>query len=442
MIGLKKNKYLIFNVFFILAPFTVFYGYENLFKVIPTSVISIILTSIYAFLLILYNGGFKLNIFERKIIFLFITPIFTSFIGILSALLIEKNASYYEYITFDFFNRLFLVVCNIIIFTTLLTITKSWDKYRIVNLVKKYYYGLFIFVLFGLWQLLHFIFKIPFLNLKVRAYIHSVSSSHFLFNFRLTSLANEPSYFAPLLIDFILISFIVYSKPKIMPILGLILLAFTYSGGGYIDIIVILFYLIFAYFKYNAYKIKEEYIIILFMILGICGGIITFYFSNIYEIFYPVIGRFSSFFNIYEHIRMFMFLMPFLWVLEGTIFNALFGFGPGSYKFLHKTKMLPGGNPVHVTSNNLFADTVFELGYFGFISYLILFCKLLLKSYRNIYKNKNSFIAFLMTVHLFMSSIYRADFMQPRFWIVLFIIIKLINENGKIDRSSNENFIC
>jgi len=52
-------------------------------------------------------------------------------------------------------------------------------------------------------------------------------------------------------------------------------------------------------------------------------------------------------------------------VMEGNIINLLFGFGPNVYEYLRLTKTLPRGDAVHVTSNNLFVDTVFELGYIG-----------------------------------------------------------------------------
>lgn len=144
---------------------------------------------------------------------------------------------------------------------------------------------------------------------------------------------------------------------------------------------------------------------------------------------YPILGRIDTIFDINKHSRMFIMIMPFLWVLEGNVINALFGYGPNSYSYLSLTKFLPNGNRVHTTSNSFYSDTIFELGYVGFSVYIWMFIRLIFTSFKNIYNNKNFFISMLLSVHLAASSIYRADFMQSRFWILLFIIVKLIN-NG------------
>src|SRR5699024_778025 len=126
-----------------------------------------------------------------------------------------------------------------------------------------------------------------------------------------------------------------------------------------------------------------------------------------------------------KHGRMFMITMPFLWVLKGNIINAIFGYGPNSYNYLNLTKRRPGGSKVHATSNNLLADTVIELGYLGLVCYLWIFWRFVYRQFKDMYNNKYLLISMLLSIHLFTSSIYRADFMQPRFWVLMFIMLKL-----------------
>ena len=85
-----------------------------------------------------------------------------------------------------------------------------------------------IFVIVGLWQFLHYITGLPFLNIQTRDYIHSVGSRAFFINNRLTSLASEPSYFASLVIDMMILAFLVSKKPLKPFFLGLFILIFLF----------------------------------------------------------------------------------------------------------------------------------------------------------------------------------------------------------------------
>lgn len=286
-----------------------------------------------------------------------------------------------------------------------------------------------IFVIVGLWQFLHYITGLPFLNIQTRDYIHSVGSRAFFINNRLTSLASEPSYFASLVIDMMILAFLVSKKPLKPFFLGLFILIFSYSGGGFLNILILIPFFLIGYIKYKGYRFKKINIFKSAIIITLISVVFIYKRDEIYNLMYPILGRIDTIFDINKHSRMFIMIMPFLWVLEGNVINALFGYGPNSYSYLSLTKFLPNGNRVHTTSNSFYSDTIFELGYVGFSVYIWMFIRLIFTSFKNIYNNKNFFISMLLSVHLAASSIYRADFMQPRFWILLFIIVKLIN-NG------------
>jgi len=289
-----------------------------------------------------------------------------------------------------------------------------------------------------MWQFLHIVFEIPFLSLDTRSQIHGVDSSLVLINQRVTSFAEEPSFLAPLMIDFMILSFIVCKKPLIPVLLSSFVLIFSYSGGGYFNIFLIIVAWLIGYLKYKDINLIDK---IKKFILNkkthkqklfvVCMLIITIFILNqVSPLFYPFFGRFGSMFDINRSSRMFMVVMPFVWILRGSIFNIFFGFGPNSYWYLNRTETFPSGLPLHATSNNLFSDTVFELGYFGLVSYLVIFSQFWITSFKNLYKNHTYFIAFIFSIHLFVTSIYRADFMQPRFWIIFFLILKLIYLGG------------
>jgi O-antigen ligase len=120
--------------------------------------------------------------------------------------------------------------------------------------------------------------------------------------------------------------------------------------------------------------------------------------------------------------------------LLGTSFiNIFFGFGPASFKYLALTDSIIRGR--HSTSNNIFIDNLYEFGVVGFLCCMSLFIYLLLDSFYKAKDNKYYFISYLLTTHLIISSMYRGDYVSPRFWILLTLIILLRNIGQKILRT-------
>ena len=130
--------------------------------------------------------------------------------------------------------------------------------------------------------------------------------------------------------------------------------------------------------------------------------------------------------------------MPFVWIfLEKGFFPYLFGMGTGSFKYLSNTKFFYDGRSVHGTSNNLFSDFVYECGYIGLILVIIMFFLLFKRLERNFKKNKNIYnkVNLILFFHLIVSSLYRADFLSSRFFLIIsFIkILDLLGKNIKIN---------
>lgn len=433
----KRSNNLILNLYFLLAPFAVSTSFNQLSPLGTSSLLVLLVSFTYLSLDFLRNGIQLISKFKQRILLLFTLPIFTSLIGVVVSIIRENNKEYRLYLLEKLPARGILIFINIGILLGLLNISYNWSYREVKNLIKKYYYGLLVFALVAFWQFLHFLIDIPFLNLDTRDYIHSVSSTSFLINRRLTSLADEPSYLAPLAIDLIILGFLVARKPRRTFLLGLLVLVFSYSGGGYLNLFILIIFFLPGYFKYKGYRLSYRNVFSLLILSSLGIGLVAYYNKEIYRLIYPVLGRLDTIFNIRKHGRMFMIFMPFLWVLQGNIIQALFGYGPNSYNYLHLTKYLISGDQVHVTSNNLFADTVFELGYFGLLSYILIFASLIYLSWKNLHRNKPALLSFLLSVHLFTSSIYRADFMQARFWILIFIILKLIDLTRKEEANLN-----
>lgn len=436
IINLKKVNITLLKIALFLAPFSVSDKFNYLFTSISFSLIIIVIAGYISIINIISTRKFNFKKDQKKILLLIILPIILSIMSALFFYVYYKEPNYIEFFRDKFFSRLILLILNLSVFMNLFIITNE-DKNIFKELIKSYFYGIVVLVFFGLWQLFSFSFNLPFLDLGTRTHVHGIDKNiNLLFNFRITSLANEPSYLAPFMIDIFLIGFLfIYSdkynkkykdKVKLVQMISIVLLLFTFSSGGYINFFILIIAM-FVLYKDNVKKDMLPYIyggILLFI------PILLFYHEKVFSLFAPVLGRLSNIFNINQQIRMFMSIMPFKWVLEHNILNGLFGYGLNSYKYLSRIKILPSGYSVHVTSNNLFADSVYEIGYFGL--YCIIFVIILLiKQYYKSEKKIENKLGIAILIHLILTSLYRADYMQIRFWFLLYSVSYLISYNIK-----------
>jgi hypothetical protein len=268
-------------------------------------------------------------------------------------------------------------------------------------------------MLFGIWM--------P--ELHTRSHIHSVADRSLIGNFfRITSFADEPSFMVPFIIDGILI-FSFYKQRAIIAVF-VVLLIFSMSLGGYVNLAIIGLCGLFL----SRRHIRLTHICIaIFLLLAF---IVLFYdkLSLIFELILSR-GELSSSFSVTDSPRTEMIVYPWKYLFEDNFVTTLFGNGPSSMKYLNKTKILATGEPYHVTSNNIFTDIGFEEGIVGVIGLVIFFS--LLYRFFIIIKTRDrdidrcSLYGKLFVIHLLISSLYRADFMSPRFWIVVSIIFAL-----------------
>lgn len=386
---------------------------------------------IVSFFFLVSGVAIQKDFFLKKISYGFFLPFLLSFF--ISFFHIFFNNE--EYILYFFklsLGRKLNILFFLIIFITLNSILKEMSKRELEKIIKMYIYGVLVFIVaIGIWQFLNIYFSFPIFKLNSRTHIHSAGKFYQYIKIRVTGLANEPSYAAPFLIDTLIFSYL-FKYKKIMLITFFVLLL-TYSGGGYINVFILVIVTLF-------YKgiIKKKIKIIFLVSMNIIFILIYFLkFNELVNIFSPVLNRFSkenNLFNIKYNIRSFMVVMPYLWIIyEKGIFPFLFGMGPGSYKYLSKTKFFYDGRSVDNTSNNLFSDFVYENGYLGLIMLIFMFLKILKKLKKDFKEKKNIYnkVNIILFFHLITTSLYRADFLTSRFWLII-IFINIINKLGKM----------
>lgn len=375
-----------------------------------------------AFAAFIYLINQKLKVDKRIIALclLFFLPILLSYVFSYVNFFIFDNNQYENYFLADMPVRLVncLVFFIIFVFGHTCIVNSPTDRLKVD--LKWYIYGVVFFLgIFGIWQILNMLFGIWMPSIGTRVNIHSMAEgSSFDGFFRVTSLANEPSYLVPFLLDAILLC--LYLKKKILVSLLSIILLFSLSLGGYTNGFIL--FCCAVYLFRSKISLKKYFL----YILVISPFLLFLFWEEFSFLFNIVMSRqeLSGDFSMGDSGRIQMVVLPWVYLLDGNFISVLFGNGPGSFKFLSMTKQMDNGDIFHSTSNCLYTDIAYEggvLAIIGIILFFIYFWHIFSKmdngeNFREVLFGK------LLLVQLFVSSFYRADFMAPRFWAVMLLI--------------------
>ncbi|WP_144560332.1 O-antigen ligase family protein [Shouchella miscanthi] len=353
-------------------------------------------------------------------------PAIASLTGVAFALVSIQSVEYTAYVNHSLLNRLINLSLYIVLTFVVLIFIRRDVQQTNTSLLKGYTIGTFLLALGGIWQFLHFTIGYPMPLFDTRAYVHSVNQD-VLFNFRITSFTDEPSFLVPFLLDGLIIGTLIMTRKTyaLFASLTILVLLLTFSISGYVNVVVIGLVAMLLLFTRNMIPKK--------MILTIIGGLfllITTLFLLLPQafiaLFMPILGRVDGLFDVMHHSRLYMLVFPFVWLFDYSFMNTLFGFGPGSYDFLARTKFLSHQGAVSGTSNNVFVDLLFEHGLLGGLLFTMSFIAIsfYLWKKRNIHLYYS--IALILWIHLGVTSLYRADFASPRFWLIIMIVVGLL----------------
>ncbi len=361
-------------------------------------------------------------------------PAIASLIGAAFALISIQSVEYTAYVHHSLLNRLINLSLYTVLVLIVLTYIRRDAQQTNASLLKGYTIGTFLLTLGGIWQFLHFAIGYPMPLFETRAYVHSVNQD-VLFNFRLTSITDEPSFLVPFLMDGLIIGTLIMTRKTyaLFASLSILVLLLTFSISGYVNLVVLGFAVMLLLLTRKTIPKK----IILTIIGGLFLLITTFYLllpQAFTTLFMPILGRLDGLFDVTHHSRLYMLVFPFIWLFDYSFINTLFGFGPGSYDFLARTKFLSHQGAVSGTSNNVFVDLLFEHGLLGgfLIAAIFLAIAIYLLKKRNTHLYYS--VALILWIHLSVTSLYRADFASPRFWLIVMIVVGLI-ELAKQKRS-------
>lgn len=438
---LEKSTILIFGVYLALIQFTTSYPYNHLLPVPTPAVLTLGMFSLFLLNLFVYRARdidyrYEADRNLKWFVYAFAISIVLSIASAFYTLNIIYSNEYYVSVKNSVLTRVLYYVAFVGMTYFGYRMLSKLRKETTLKIISVYPFSILLLVIVGVWQLLYFLFNIPFLDIETRSYLHSVSGTTF-FNFRLTSFADEPSYLGPIIIDMMILGFLVFKRKwlyvALMLIPGLAVLFFSFSVSAYLNIVLLIgFIVVFLLFHPKVPK-KYLWYALIAAFVGLIAAIILKP-DLIAKLLSPILGRLDTLFNPQSSSRIYMYVMPIYWLFDHSLVSALFGYGPGTFDFLANTKILPNGGNLSTSSNNMYIDLLFEHGVVGFALIVFAIIKLgffLLKKARyNIYY----FIGLLQLIHLLITSLYRADFVTPRFWalfLIIFLLVRIGEEREK-----------
>jgi hypothetical protein len=396
---------------------------------IPLTALFVLFISFVLFIKYVKEKKYKLkqNPEVNRFIGLFILIALLSSLSSIYTMNIINSVEYMSYIKTSLPSRLVYYFTYVVFLFTGYYVLRDIESQQLKKVLNIYPLSLFLLVLVGIWQLAHFLFGIPFVNISTRSYIHSVSETVF-FNFRLTSFLDEPSYLGPLLIDLMILGILIFKEKwkYVLYILipALIVLMFSFSVSAYMNFAVMGFLGALLYIRKTDIPISR-----VMKGLGLSFAalvLLVFVFNDALEDFFsPILARGGSLFDVETSSRMYMYVMPVFWLFDHSFISSLFGYGPGAFDFLAQTKILPSMGSVSTSSNNMFVDILFEGGIVSLILIVTSVTIVGMKLFKHYKLNIYCFIAFVEFLHLILTSLYRADYATPRFWSLLLIIFLL-----------------
>lgn len=368
----------------------------------------------------------------KSIQILYFLPITISLFSCTLALINYNDTNFYIYYSKFLPTRIINIIFYWTITTFLYSIFIKQKNYQKILYI--YSIGIFIaFAIIGLCQIMAMVLNLPFPDFGTRTHLHSISLPILPNLKRITSIADEPSYLVPFLIDATLI--FIFLRKYILATILVLLCVCSLSFGGYVNIFLLGCFYLFL----NRKKIKVKYIYTTLFFLSIILITLGKYLLPLFEI---ILNRreFSSNFEASDSARTSVISLIFEFIKESNWVYILFGHGPSSFKYLNLSKTLYDGSPFHTTSNNLFVDIAYEGGLFSLFCIILLFARLYYIFNKKEKKNNKNiiFLSKILIAHLFLTSMYRADYVSPRFFSIL-LILGLLYKICKNDFHYNSN---
>ncbi|KUM52486.1 hypothetical protein AR688_09295 [Rheinheimera sp. EpRS3] len=350
----------------------------------------------------------------------FISPFLVSFASLPFSMIVEMQR--FDYSQLNIIGRLL----NLLIFFVLvLSLSQFSNQINMLLVFKWYKIGIFILLLTALWHALSLYTGLVSWPFETRSNLHSAYGNTYSFTDRVTGIAREPSFFVMYVVDFIALAFIFFSglKRNAAIIFACFIMLLSLSPSGYI-VLIMCFCLSYFFTKMSTLSFS-----------GLCKLAALFCFFVFFTFF--VLGSNNPFFEyIINRVinvdassssRLSMLLGPFEWVKDSSLISFVFGHGLKSFAIVGTNYVLPSGEAVHVTSNNMYVDVFWEAGVLGLLLMLLYFLFIFVKIFSVKQSQQQQFVTFFVFFDLVLSAVFRADYASLRFFLMLYLLFLLLN---------------
>lgn len=430
--------FVIFGLYIMSAPLAYIPDIQHIFPGLPFTFLLHIVVLVFLGNFFVFYSRLILPNEVKVVLWVFLLPTLLSSLvlcfHVLGGVLFYPDLTivFTEYVT-----RMINLLVNLSIFVFLTGYAYSAPFKFGERILRFYYVLLFISVIGGLWQFFSFFWGIPFPELAVKSNFHGVGEeAKFQFGSRLTSFFAEPSYFVAFVIDFLILSFFLIKKWKFLGpviIIGIFVLIASYSISGMANVVLLMFIATaISLFASNLRRKKD--VIRAFLLISILMTTVVVAVTVGADVLLPYYERFGNRIFVGNDHRFDTIGRAFRTWLDNGLTVQLFGFGPGMFA-LFKYQ----AEPMEGTSNNLYLDFLFENGIVGVVAVILFFVYFFKKGLSRLQIERYSFVGVMLVMHLAISSLYRADFISPRFWVIIFIIIHLFKNKKVMSKKLSTN---
>ncbi|NVC92196.1 hypothetical protein FC650_00775 [Vibrio natriegens] len=351
------------------------------------------------------------------VILIFLSVFFVS----LFSILINRDYLVADYLKSVVIGRMFTLITltlNLLLFTVWLAIA---DERCVKRILKFGLFTAFTFILLGYWQVIGKLIGIPFF-VDTRDWMHGVPAAlRSIFPSRVTSIAEEPNFLSPILMEcMLLIALLVEKKAIRLTMLGMtvIIVVLSFSGGAYVNFALICTF-VFSLIALKTVLTGKTRISHFFVLLLVfCLLLVLMYLGTLlldfiyFKLQHEATGGSSRS----------QFMVSFTSLLaRSNLVQLIFGHGLGTMSVLDSFGMRSEDYLFRIT-NNYTLDMFWEGGVIGVGLILLFYFKLIYPGLKYGFKNNAYLIGAVMSFHFIVTSTYRSEYLSTHFlWVILMI---------------------
>ncbi len=413
---ITNNRFFINSPILLLAllgPFsTTFFDKINL-------VFCFLISASYIFIALLNFKTIKISNFSLSII---LSLVLVTFLGYMSSIYYQGHlsGSYVEQILFGrFFTVLstILFVLSIAIWSSRASTTECYAFLSIACV------STLIFLFFAYVQQLFFYLHLPFF-VESRSDMHGVPQVlRSIIPNRITSIAREPNFYAPILIESIILARLIFSGfwKYVFIFSTLVILVLTFSGGAYAHLILLLFFFIVQRMSFTGKGLMS-----LLKIITVClvfGLVAYMLFENEVAILLDFIEAKTSTESSGASFRSQVMAAIFNEWSSSGLKSLIFGHGIGTLAFFSEIS----GDGVYLDfaiTNNFYLDYLWDTGIVGIILFVVLWGYGISFFFNRRKKSISFESGLLLFVSLLITGLYRSEYVTTHFsWVLALVIV-------------------